>query len=83
MPTLAAWIDTLSPEQIAKEIDKASAENSVRKCHRRPLAQQDYSFPLLGLFRHYSRIYQKPRSLLTRQKNALYRAISVNKKPRI
>jgi hypothetical protein len=31
MPTLAAWIDTLSPEQIAKEIAKASAENSVRK----------------------------------------------------
>lgn len=30
MPTLAAWINTLSPEQIAKEIAKAQAENAAQ-----------------------------------------------------
>lgn len=30
MPTLAAWINTLSAEQIAKEIAKAQAENNLK-----------------------------------------------------
>ena len=38
MPTLAAWINTLSPEQIAKEIAKAQAENDVK--HAQPTEQE-------------------------------------------
>ena len=30
MPTLAAWISTLSSEQIAAEIAKAQAENAMK-----------------------------------------------------
>ena len=30
MPALASWVNSLSPEQIAQEIAKAIAENSVR-----------------------------------------------------
>ena len=31
MPTLASWINSLSPEQIAQELAKTIAENSVRE----------------------------------------------------
>ena len=29
MPTLSAWIDTLTPEQIAQELAKVQAMNAV------------------------------------------------------
>lgn len=31
MPTLAAWIQTLTPEQIAHEIAVARAQNAIKK----------------------------------------------------
>lgn len=31
MNTLAAWINTLTPEQIAKELAIAKAENAMKK----------------------------------------------------
>lgn len=30
MPTLTAWIDTLSPEQLAAELAKVQAENATK-----------------------------------------------------
>ena len=34
MPPLAAWINTLSSEQISLEIAKAQAENSVKHAQK-------------------------------------------------